>query len=88
MTTLKIILVVWLFLSFIVLWVTSFMLWLWLEKRDVELSFFFAGVPGYLERVYAHWCGNNNQSSRFVVNARRIMWLNLFVAGIAYVFTV
>ncbi len=74
---------VWFTLVFIIQWTTSVILWFWLRQRDVKLTWALGGMPGYLECAYREWCLSNDRSSRIVVTVQNILWINLFVAGIA-----
>jgi predicted secreted protein len=54
--------------------------------NGAELSFFWAGTPGYLDNVYVKWCRTRGQSpNRWLLIFRVVSIISALIAGIFFI---
>jgi hypothetical protein len=59
---------------------------IWLVCKGAELSFFWAGTPGYLDNVYVKWCRTRGQSpNRWLLIFRVVSIISALIAGIFFI---
>jgi hypothetical protein len=65
----------------------NFMLHSWLCRMG-RLKFFdpFAGVPGYLDRIYVRWCEDNGRNHKTLIGIRRVSFISFVLSSIAFIF--
>lgn len=68
----------WVFVSGAALIFGNLAFFLWLRSLGVEVRFFYAGVPFYLDGQYVAWCRQRRLSPRRVLLVRAATVLNLF----------
>jgi hypothetical protein len=53
----------------------------WLRRQGAAIRFGWAGMPGYLDRVYVDWCRAQGRSPGHVVLLRRLSLANMILAA-------
>jgi hypothetical protein len=64
--------------------IANAILYFWLCGKGVSMVFAFAGMPGYLDVLYARWCREHQKSPAAILWFRAIALLNLVIAAWAF----
>jgi hypothetical protein len=78
------IVIVWFCLSVLTAVICRLVFYFWLLGKGVEVRFFWAGTPGYLEWKYLEWCRDRGQSGKRWLRALSLLWVNLLVAAAVF----
>ncbi len=76
---------VWFALSISCAVVGNLVFYLWLRSKGIEVRFFFAGTPGYLDQRYAEWCRQNGIRSGPILALRLFLVGNAIAAGLVFI---
>ena len=76
----QILVVVWLFASVFAAVVGNAIFVMWLRARGAPMTFAWAGLSWYVNRVYVDWCRSQGREPGRILLARRIVDLNLIAA--------
>lgn len=82
-TNMETIISIWFVVSVIIEISSTLVLFHFLRKRGVKLSFILRGIPGYLEKAYSEWCKSQGKSSKKVINLRILSMINLIASVLA-----
>ena len=82
----QIAIMIWFALSVLVEIVSGIMLWFWLRRQGVKLSYLMVKMPGNMEAAYVKWCRSQGRApNKKVLVFRAVSLINAIIAGILFI---